>query len=190
MVAVAACGGSARTGEEKPVRVIDLLHELPRAEKRPSGAAFELAEHTFSSATRATLAAPAPSRVIWTLHFPARGELRTYLAVTAPPGADAEVNFRIGISDDRFYEGLAEQRVTASQTRASGWVPLSVDLSLYGGRKWSLFYRPDSRTWQLIFNADQASGQPRALWGAPGVDADVSAAREWNRRRFARRDPG
>lgn len=161
------------------MRVIDLLHELPRAEKRPGAGVFELREHTLSGAAHATLVAPAPSRIVWILRLPARAVLRTDVAVLPAPGGDVAVTFRVGVSDDRRYDQLAQAQVPASRTRESGWVPITADLSLYGGRQWSLFYRPDSQAWRVVFSADLSRGAGRVLWGAPGIDTDVKAARAW-----------
>lgn len=130
---------------------------------------------------RATIDAPAASRIIYTTRFPAHCMLTTDVAVlpAIDSAGDGRVRFRIGISDGRVYEPLAEQIVTALDTQRTGWTTIAVDMSLYGGRQWSLFYRPGRRAWQLIFNADQVAGQTRALWGAPGVDTDRASAEAW-----------
>jgi hypothetical protein len=177
-----ACAAYTPRGD-RTVRVVDLLHELPRADTRPAGVRFEVAEHTFSSVRHATALVPAPGRIIWTLNFPPRAALRTALATMPGAGSssDASVTFRIGISDDRVYEPLAEQRVSAEETQRHGWIPLSVDLSLYGGRQWSVFYRPDSHPWRLVFNVDISGGRAIGLWGAPGIDTDAGTARIWRR---------
>ena len=165
------------------MRVIDLVRELPRAETRPPGAVFEVAEHTLSTIPHATIAVQAPSRMIYTLRLPARGVIRAWVAVLpTAEGTDASATFRIGISDHRIYEPLAQQLVTTGESRANGWIPLTADVSLYGGRQWSLFHRPDSHPWRVIFNADPGYGAARALWGSPGIDTDRQAARVWWRR--------
>jgi hypothetical protein len=167
---------------ERNVRVIDLVHEFPRAEKRPQGATFEVAEHIVSSVRHATVSAPVPSRITWNTALPAHGILRAALAVAPLDGSrpDVAVNFRVGISDDRIYEALGQQRVSTTQ---AGWTALTIDVSLYGGRQWSIFYRPDLRQWRLVFNAEPIGGEGRALWGAPGVDTDSESAKAWWRRR-------
>jgi hypothetical protein len=162
------------------VRVIDLVRELPRAETRPVGAEFDIAEHTLSTVRHATIAVQAPSRMIWTLRLPARGIIRAWVAVLpAPETREASATFRIGISDHRIYEPLAQQLVTTADSATTGWILVTADLSLYGGRQWSLFHRPDAHPWRVIFNADPGYGRARALWGAPGIDTDSQAARAW-----------
>jgi hypothetical protein len=172
-----ACGGRG----DPSIRVLDFVHDFPRAEKRPGASAFEVAEHTLSSARRATIAAAVPSRIIFTTRVPARATLRADLAVL-PAGTTADegaVRFRIGISDGRIYEPLADSLIAVADTKRAGWTPLAVDMSLYGGRQWSLFYRPDRQTWQVILNADQVTGNTQALWGAPGLVTDRGSAERW-----------
>jgi hypothetical protein len=124
-----------------------------------------------------------PSRMIWTLRLPARGIIRAWVAVLpADETREASAMFRIGISDHRLYEPLAQQLVTSADSMAKGWILVTADVSLYGGRHWSLFHRPDSHSWRVIFNADQGYGAARALWGAPGIDTDSRAARAWRQR--------
>jgi hypothetical protein len=183
MVLLSACAACVPR-RERNVRVIDLVHEFHRAEKRPPGATFEVAEHIVSSVRHATLSAPVPSRIIWNTAVPARGVLRAALAVAPvdPARPDVAINFRVGISDDRIYEHLGQQRVSAG-ARETGWIPLTIDMSRYGGWQWSLFYRPGARQWRLIFNAEPVGGEGRALWGAPGVDTDARSAQAWWRKR-------
>jgi hypothetical protein len=53
---------------------------------------------------------------------------------------------------------------------------VSIDLSAYGGFKWSLFYRPREKTWRIIFNTTiMRLGRPveatdRLFWGRPSID--------------------
>lgn len=165
------------------MRLIDLVHDLPRAEKRPAGAPFELAEHILSSTRLATIDAPVPSRIIWTTAFPARALLNTQVAaIPAAPGGAMTVTFRVGISDDRVYEPLAQRTVSVPAGAAGTWTPMAADLSRYAGWQWSVFYRPDGQRWRLIFNADFVQGDGRAWWGAPGIDGDRDAAQRWLRR--------
>jgi hypothetical protein len=178
-----ACAVAACRGGERSVRLIDLVHDFPRAQKRPADAPFELAEHILSSTRLATIDAPVPSRITWTTAFPARALLNTQVAaVPAASDGAMTVTFRVGISDDRVYEPLAQQTVTVAAGAARAWTPLAADLSRYGGWQWSVFYRPDGQRWRLIFNADFVQGDGRALWGAPGIDADRDSAQRWWRR--------
>jgi hypothetical protein len=174
-----ACGSRG----EPSIQVLDLVGDLQRAEKRPSAAAFQVTEHTLASVRHATIDTSAPSRIIYTTKFPPRGVLRTDVAVLSAneSGGGGTVRFRIGISDRRVYEPLAERLVTVAETVRAGWTHLAVDLSRYGGWQWSLFYRPGRHAWQLILNADQVEGQTRALWGAPAVETDQRSARAWRR---------
>jgi hypothetical protein len=179
-VALAACRGEPDPATSH-VRAIDLLHEAGRASKRPSDLVFSVGEHTAGGERRPALAGRAPCRIIWTLRFPPRSLVQTLVAIVPAQDQSATVAFRVGVSDERLYDALAERRVSVAAGQPPQWLPLTVDLSLYAGRKWSLFFRPDSHPWRLVFNADLLAGQAVALWGSPGVDTDVSGARAWTR---------
>lgn len=161
------------------MQVVDLLKQIGHAETRPLSATIELGEHTFDGRSRASLVVPVPSRVIWTQALPVRGVLRVDAAVPDEPSPTI-VRFRIGISDDRVYEGLVEREIAGGGSSRQGWTPISADLSGYAGRKFSLFYHPDQRRWRIVFNVDAVSGAARwAYWGAPGIEADGDAARRF-----------
>lgn len=96
----------------------------------------------------------------------------------------AAARFRVGVSDDRIYEGLA----AVLSVPGSGWTPIEADLSAYAGWKWSLFYQPERRSWRLVLSADAVGGTPAtAVWGNPEIVSDPSAAREYARRTRAAR---
>lgn len=162
---------------------MDLLAGFRSAETRPAGATFELAEHTLGGTTHPCLVARATSRVTWTVTpMPRRGRLRAGLGVAGDGGA-SRVNFRVGISDGRTYETLAE-RIVGSADAAAGWQPLEVDLSKYAGPQWRLFYRPDTHRWELILATSAIEGAPPAVyWAAPGIDTDRAAARRYHEAR-------
>ena len=158
-----------------PVPVIDLLGELDRAEKRPPQG-FALTSHAAGDRVHAAVVAPVPSRLTIPLRLPVRAALQTAVALESPDPS-AAVRFRVGVSDDRIYEGLGEIVVKGDQR---GWVDLRADLSRYAGFKWSLFYRPDRMVWRLVLATDAVAHVPaRAVWGAPEVIADDASAREY-----------
>ena len=128
---------------------------------------------------------PVPSRVTWRFPLPRDGVLHTFVAVAgaAPGTSRAPVRFRIGIADDRIYEGLTEITLTPEER---GWIDLRADLSAYAGRKWSLFYRPDRIIWNVVLAADAGgNGGAMAVWGSPEIVTDARAAREYAARRLA-----
>jgi hypothetical protein len=116
-----------------------------------------------------------PSRVTWTLPLPHDGVLRA----SARSTATARVRFRIGISDNRTYEALAE--ATPSPGTAA---PIEIDLGAYAGRKWSIFYRPDQIQWRLSFSADAIEGAAEGLWIAPQILTTRDGATEYRQRRW------
>ena len=177
-MSLAACGDD----RGPQVTAVDLLRMAPRTERRPAGADFPIVEHTCAGTTLVGQAVPVPSRMTFTLTFPARARLVTAAALEA--AGDAAAEFRIGVSDRRVYETVLTTRVPASACRA-GWSDIVIDLSRYGGRQWSLFYRPDERTWELILGVTMQEGDAgRAIWGLPRIESDSRAAKAYLERRM------
>lgn len=176
----AACGAPRSAGA--PVPVVDFARKLDAAERRPASGTFALGEFTFGDRGRASVVVPAESRLTWIMPVPHRATLRFYAAV--PPAAgDASVSFRVGISDNRRYETLAEHTITSADTAARGWIPVAVDLSAYAGRKFSLFYRPDRIRWRIVIGTHVLAGAPGVVYlGEPAITTDVDAAHEYAKR--------
>jgi hypothetical protein len=165
-----------------PVRVVNLLRELDQADKRPP-AGFVVAEHEVGGVVRPAISATVPSRLTIALPLPRRGIFHAFVALAeGPAGAPAAaVRLRIGVSDDRIYEGLTELTLAPGQRT---WMDLRADLSAYAGWKWSLFYRPDGITWRVVLAADATDTVPATvLWGSPEIVTDMKSAREYAARR-------
>jgi len=150
--------------------LIDLLHELPRAQVRsvsPEGARIDLVPG--DAGLVPALVMPAPSRVTWPVQLTERAELTARVAVVGD--ADQGVTLRIGISDKRNYDELTRIKIgTTGTTGTTGtktlvWRPIRVDLSAFSGWRFSLFYHPDRKTWNLILNADATPGGTLAWAG-------------------------
>jgi hypothetical protein len=151
------------------------VRQFGAAEKRPSESAFEIADHDAGGVSRASIVTAATSRLTWTLRLPARGAFHAQLHVRGDGLADETLGFRVGVADHRVYETLAQVSLSSSN---KGWTPISVDLSRYAGRKWSLFYRPDAQRWRLILSVDApAPVRAHAAWGAPAISTDAAGAR-------------
>lgn len=164
------------------VPVVDLARKMGEAEKRPRTGAFELGEFTFGGHMRASIVAPAESRLTWKLRIPHRGTLRLHAAVPAANGP-ASVAFRVGMSDNRRYETVVEQTITSDETASKGWITVAADLSRYAGRKLSLFFRPDEIQWRVVVGTHVVSGSPGVVYlGDPAVTTDIDGAREYARR--------
>ncbi len=134
---------------------IDLLRELPRAARAPAGEAdrlisVQLIDH--AGTPKPALVMRATSRVIWQIQMREVAELQTDIARLAGGNPAAELSVRIGVSDERLYEDYFRERLAAPPDGTPVWQPLAIDLSLYSGRKWSLFYQPSRRTWSLVLN--------------------------------------
>lgn len=174
-LASAACGSGPAPG----VETLDLARLLPTAERRGLAPGKEPAVTVVAGAApdlRPAIAVVVPSRITWRgLRFANRTVLRTAVSARAGAGSSQMV-FRIGISDDRTYEELARQVVAAD---TPGWTDVHVDLSRYAGWQWSLFYHPDRRCWNLVFNVSGTPGpDAEGLWARPALYADSRAQRD------------
>jgi len=176
LLATASCAPRDRT----PLRIVDLIRELPSAEARPARAAFEVIDFPGPGRAYPAIRTLAPSRLVYTLPMPRRGVLTARILIDASEGGPPPqpLRFRIGISDDRIYETISDVVLTPGVQ--AEWVALRADLSAYAGWKWSIFYRPDRVRWRLILGTDAATGIPaRGVWGVPAIESDRAAAREY-----------
>ena len=80
----------------------------------------------------------------------------------------------IGIADERSYDELGATAVPLDAPPR--WQRVSIDLSKYGGFRWSLFYRPRWKIWKVTFNTTVkglgrgAGAADRLYWARPMVD--------------------
>jgi hypothetical protein len=180
VVVLALCGCRSPT-PAAPVRVVNLLREMDRADQRPP-AGFVVIDYRLDSVAHPAIAAAVPSRLTVPLPLPRYGMFRASVALAEPAtGArTGGVRLRVGVSDHRIYEGLTELVLTPNRS----WTDLTVDLSAYAGWKWSLFYRPERIIWRLVLAADATDGVPATvLWGSPEIVTDTISAREYTARR-------
>jgi hypothetical protein len=165
-----------------PVRAVDLIREVHRAEQRPPHG-FAIAEHQLDGVVLPVIAAVVPSRLTLPLPLPRHGVFRALVALAdpVPGGKPAAVRLRVGVSDHRIYEGVTEAILRPGERT---WMDIRADLSAYAGWKWSLFYRPDRTTWRVVLAADAtASGPATVFWGMPEIITDTTSAREYTARR-------
>lgn len=158
-----------------------LFDRFAEAERRPPDpAAFSRETVVIGGVSRRVIFAHPPTRLTYTLRLPARARLTTAIAIKpeAWSGSGDGAVFRIGIADARRYDALFARQLaprTAPADRA--WIPVTVDLSGYGGWQWSLFYRPWETTWRLVFSTDiSLPGAPPdpswdwAVWAEPAIE--------------------
>jgi predicted component of type VI protein secretion system len=181
VVAIVLCACRSST-PFAPVRVVDLIREMDRADKRPAGG-FAIAVQQVDGVARPAIVAQVPSRLTLALPLPRHGIFHAFVTLAdGPPGAKAApVRLRVGVSDHRIYEGVSEL-ILAPGTGT--WIDLRADLSAYAGWKWSLFYRPDRITWRVVLAADATENVPATvLWGVPEITTNAESAREYAARR-------
>ncbi len=182
LVVALLLGGCRASPPAAPVRVVDLLREMDGAEQRPPGA-FHLTEYRRDDVSRPAIAAAVPSRLTVRLPLPRRGVFHAFVALAEAPAGTVPVGarLRVGVSDDRTYDPLAELVLVPG---AHGWTELRTDLSAYAGWKWSVFYRPDWTVWRVVLAVDAvATGPAAVLWGEPEIETDTESAREYVSRR-------
>jgi hypothetical protein len=145
----------------------DLIGRLGGAERRAAGPVDEWIRIGSAGAgddRRVALLTTAPARVIWTARIPERAWIETAVMLVDGAGAAA----RIGIADSRVYELLARVELAPRGEGDQPWQPLRVDLRKYAGWQWSVFYRPSTTEWQLVFSADALPGGTIA-WSHPVI---------------------
>jgi hypothetical protein len=155
------------------VPVVDFIKEFDRADKRPPDA-YTVASRVSAGAELPAIVGPAPGRLAWQLALPRGGLFRARVAV-----AGARVRVRIGVSDARIYEQLAERLITPDE----GWSVLTANLAAYAGRKISLFYRPDGMLWRVNLSADAIEGAATVAWGRPEILTSTPNVGEYLKRR-------
>jgi hypothetical protein len=177
---ISACGPRP---DPVPVPVVDLTRCFEHADKRPA-TGFTMTAYSDAGDTHPSIVATVPSRFTCALSMPRRARFHAYVALAGQSGgtAAASARVRIGISDDRIYEQLAERTLTPGDTR---WIDVSADLSAYAGWKWSLFYRPDRMIWRLVLATDWLAAPSTVVWGLPQILSDAASAREYAARRPA-----
>ena len=178
-LAVGVASGACAPADRSPVQVVNLVREARDTEARPSRDAFEIGDVSLFGQSGPAIRTIAPSRLIYVLPIPLRSAFVARVALDggvdgAPP---QPLRFRVGVSDDRIYEQLAD--VLLRPGVQTGWTELRADLSAYAGWQWSVFYRPSERRWRLVLSTDAVTGvRARGAWGAPGLESDRAAARE------------
>jgi hypothetical protein len=153
--------------------VVDLIRDIDLADRRPLS--YAAGSSGAGGNALPAIVGPAPGRLTWTLPMPRGARFRARVAALGAP-----VRMRVGISDNRAYEGLAD----ASLQPAAPWTSVDVDLSAYAGWKVSLFYRPDRVQWHFVLSADAVAGAPGTIaWAEPMIVAPGRDAREYVERK-------
>ena len=174
----------SQAGGEAPAASTDLLDSLDQAERRPSGAPFDVSPVTINGESFRAVATPGASRMTWELRLPDRARIEVAVALK-PEAWSVEgdgVLFRVGIAEGRTHEDLVTRLVNPfGRPEDRRWIPLSIDLRGHSGFKWSLFYHPRRLLWRIVLNTNAGnpgSTDPRGdmpLWGEPRLLGDGEA---------------
>jgi len=145
---------------------IDLMTMYDQAQK--DGSPYAVVDATLAGDTKKAIAAPANGRIHFKIRVPDDGWLKVSLGLK-PEAWDKEgdgVYFFAGVSDGKSFEPLFTQTINpfknASERR---WVPVTVDLSNYGGEEVELVL--NTRASGPGGGPDDRNDLP--LWGAPEV---------------------
>ena len=170
VVVVAVVFWSRRRQAAPPVavRLVDQFATIEKRSNLPLEKAFALVDVTIRGETKRCVFACPTSRIVWKVTPPPDSWLSTSLAlkpeVWDKPGDG--VLFRIGISDGRTYEELLNRHVDPANVQADrGWIPVSIDLSAYGGRSVDLIFNTNS---SLPGKGDDTRNDD-AVWASPEI---------------------
>ena len=150
---------------------IDLIQQFDSAEKRPGDPPpaqwCTLAEATLNGVTRRAVKILPESRLIYKVTVPQDGMLRVWIGLE-PDVWDKEgdgVLFRVGVSD-RTYEELLNQHVNPFAVSGDRqWIPVSIDLSAYGGREVEVIFNTNSS----LPGRGNDTRNDKPLWGEPAI---------------------
>jgi hypothetical protein len=148
-------------------RAVDLIAELPNADKRsspePLASNFQVADVTIDGVTKKAILAKPFARITYTIRVPPDAWLDVDFAMRPDswplPGDGAQ--FRVGVSEGRTYDEVLRQYVNPKDG-GQKWFSAHLDLSAYEGREV-----------RLILNTDpgpRGGGDAQndlAVWGEP-----------------------
>jgi len=149
---------------------VDLLAQFDHAIKKPDGASFPVIDATLGNETKKAIAPPgvAGTRLTWKVRVPDDGCLRVNLGlkpeVWEKPGDG--VLFMVLVADGKASDQLFTQHVDPFNKPADRqWIPVTVDLSAYGGEEVDLIFNTFASPPRVPGNMDNDA----PLWGAPEI---------------------
>ena len=148
---------------------IDLIEHFPEAEKRTTTdslqVGFDIIDADLNGDRRRAIFAHASSRITWQIDVPKSAALETAIGLL-PPAWTGEGNgaiFRIGVSDGTTYTEFFKQLVDPFNNEADRrWIPVTADLSRWGGTHVSLIFNVDA-------NYGGNTANDLAVWGEPRI---------------------
>ena len=155
-------------GETVAVNLIDQFGTA--TEKRPAAETFEIVQAKLGDRTMPAIFAKGPSRLVYEVTVPEKGELRFSLGIKEEGWTIAGdgVLFRVLVGAGGPPEEV--MNVVVNPFGNSGdrrWIDQTIDLSGYAGEKVSLFFNTNASP-PVRPPVDDRNGD-FALWGAPRV---------------------
>ena len=149
---------------------VDLIEQLPGAEKRPADRTFPVSDVTINGETHKAIEATPSTRLTWKVKIPQDAWLRVHVGMK-PESWTAEgdgVLFFVRIGDGRSDEGLFEQYVNPfANPGERKWIPVMVDLSQYAGEEMYIIF--NTRTSPPVNPPRDDNRNDFAVWGAPEI---------------------
>ena len=161
VMAIVLCGCRSST-PLAPVRVVDLIHEMDRADKRPPGG-FAIAMQQVDGVARPVIAAAVPSRLTLALPLPRHGVFHALVALADGPPVRGPHRFVFvsASSDHRITTGVKELILTPG-TRT--WIDLRADCPPTADEVESILSSGWDH-WRVFLAADQRRTYPRRYYG-------------------------
>lgn len=111
--------------------------------RRPGPEVFAVRDVTVGGVTRRAITVTQASRIAWDLDVPAHAWLEGFVAMEEAAWAAAGdgVLVRVGVSFEDRYEEFLTQTINPSVVADDRrWIPFTVDLSPFAGRRLSLIF--------------------------------------------------
>lgn len=152
----------------------DLMRDLSSARIQPAASAevARVGEIADAAVSVPVLLITSPARLTWPVRLGEHADLDASVALVtgAATPTPAGVTIRIGIADERRFEELFRVPIAAPGNGSLVWHPIRIDLGAYSGWKFSFFYRPSRRTWNVVVGVDPTPGGTLA-WRALRLQA-------------------
>lgn len=144
VIGLLALWGWTRLQHGPDAVVADLVETVGQASvRRPSPEVFAVRDVVIGGESKRAIVVAQASRIAWDLEVPEHAWLEGAFGMeeAAWSAAGDGVLFRVGVSFDGRYEEFVTQAVNPSSVPDDRrWIPLSVDLSPFAGKRLSLIF--------------------------------------------------
>ena len=157
------------------VPVVDFVKEFDRAERRPADG-YRMTSESVARSSGHPSTDPRLDVSSGRCRYPTAARF----VRSSPVSGGAPVRFRVGVSDERIYEELAEVTVAAGIAAGRRWTPIS---RLRGLEVEPILSAGPRRVAGDPQRRRRGRGAERVVWGSLQITTDPSSAREYAERR-------